>query len=416
MALPTSLMYGQKPSAVASRSTRSSIAPVNGSEFSGTQAQTLRLEIPTGIQGQYLNPAQTYLKFSLAAVHDAGITAPNGVRTDQSVYSIFDRLVISHNGVVIEQLDSYGTLANALLDFQCSASQLNNDLNIMIGSVAPDPTTGTVTGITLATGVDYWFNMPILSSLFTMLGDRYLPIGDIRNELRIELTLNPQGLLRTGGTVPYTYSIKNVELLLDIVELDPAVSSTIRKETLSANGAFRVPLTQWRCFNTVINSGSEIASAIIPAKMNSLKNLLVIQRDQVNMADQTKSKNERIGGASFKNYWFQIGSHMVPQKPVSHVYEAYAELQKSMHDLSLGQGDSILNRTTYLSKKFMIGLELESMSHRSDVLNSGMNSNSLNIYFNPTFASYTETRRVDTFAHFDSLLIIDPTGQCNVVF
>lgn len=422
MALPTSLAYMSKPSAVASRSVRASIAPVNGSTFNGPQSQTIRLEIPTGVQGQYLNPAQSYLKFSLRGSGDF-----TSAKLDQSVYSIFSRLVISHNGVVLEDINEYGVLANLLLDFSCSASQLDNDLNVMIGTTAlTNATTGQVGGAALPTKNTttnltdkMWFNMPLLSSFFTMLGDKYLPIGDIKNELRVELTLAPQGLIWTGGTAAgSSYEVSDVELLTEIVELDPAVAAEIRKETLSREGAFKIPVVQWRNYNSSIPSLSAMASVIVPAKFNSLKTILVTQRLQTNVTTYNLSKNERIGGsASFGNYWFQIGSHFVPSKPVANVWEAYAELQKSMHDLSLANGDSILSRNTYTDRKFMIGVELESLSHRSDVLNSGLNTTSLNIYWNPQFSSVvSDTRRVDFFAHYDGLVMIDPIGQMNIVF
>lgn len=414
MSLPTSLAYMQKPSAVASRSMRSSIAPKNGASFRGSDGQPIILEIPTGISGTYLNPSQTYLKFSVTVSTE--LTTPaTTVKVDESIYSIFDRLTVQHAGVVLEQIDQYGVLANALLDFQCSSSQMSNDLNVMLGTTAPaNLITGAVGGIPMTSGVKTWFSMPILSSFFSMLGDRYIPLGDIRNELRIDLTLAPQGFIKTG-TGALTYVVENIELMCDIVELDPAVASAIRRETLSRDGAFKIPMVQWRSYNTSIPISTGAASVIIPAKMNSLKNLLVIQRNQDNIVTPTLSKNERVNGVA--SYWFQVGSHYVPAKPVNHVFEAYTELQRSFHDLSIGNGDSVINRDTFSNRKYMIGLELESMSHRSDVLNSGLNSTSLNIYFNPTFEGTTgETRRVDTFAHFDCLLLIDPTGQMNIVF
>jgi hypothetical protein len=405
----------QKPSAIASRAMRSSVHPSNGASFKGSDSATIRLEIPTGVQGQFLNPQQSYLKFAVT------VTGNTNTYVDKSIYQIFSRLVISHNGVVLEQIDEYGTLCNALLDFQVSNSQLSNDLNIMLGT---DTAIGGVEGFRMikSGGTDnvHWFNMPLVSSLFTMQ-DKYIPIGDIQNELRIELTLAPNGFRTiTDITTAYDYTVSAVELMCDIVELDPAVASAVRKETLSRDGAFKIPLVQWRAYSSTIQAQNDTASITIPAKMNSLKNLLVLQREASKVASRFDSKNDRRGGASteFENYWFQIGSQMVPAKPVSHVYEAYTELQRSMHDLSIGSGDSVLNRTSYSGSKFMQGLELESLSHRSDVLNSGLNTMSLNIYWNPKFKAggYSTATRVDFFAHYDALLMIDPTGQCNVVF
>jgi hypothetical protein len=397
-------MYTQKPSAIASRSIRSSIAPSNGSSFAGQNAQTIRLSIPCGVAGQYLNPGQTFLKFSV----DMGVS---GVKVDGSIYQMFQRLVISHNGVVLETIDAYGFLANMLLDLNVNNSQRARDQNVMLGTLDDSQ------GIAMAApGTKTWFNMPILSAFFSM-NDKYLPLSSLQGDLNIEFTLDPAGFVWGATPANTNYTVADVELLAEIVELDPAVDSAIRKETLSRDGAFKIPMTSWRNYNTTIAGSQTAASLLVPIKVNSMKNILIGMRNQESVTSATASKWARIGGDTFKSWWSSIGSHQQPAKPVNNIFESYCELQKSMHDLSVGNGDSILSRDTYSGSRFMVGIELESLTHRSDIINSGLNTNGINIYYAPEFTSAdTKVKRVDFFAHYDMLLLIDPTGQASVVF
>lgn len=408
MSLTSALMYNQKPSAIASRSIRSSIAPSNGSTFAGQNAQTIRLSIPCGVRGQYLNPGQTFLKFSVEHF------ATQGASVDGSIYQMFQRLVISHNGVQLEQIDAYGNISNMLLDLNVNASQRACDMGIMLGC------SNELVGINLdVPGTKTWFNMPILSAFFSMC-DKYLPIGDMTGDLLVELTLDPAGFKWVDTATDFRYTVADVELLAEIVELDPAVASAIRKETMSRDGAFKIPMTSWRNYNTTIPASQTGASLLVPIKVNSMKNILVSIRNQSDVTSTIASKWRRQGGTTFKQYWWTIGSHQVPSKPVTNLFESYCELQKSMHDLSVGNGDSILTRNTYAGDRFMVGVELESLTHRSDIINSGLNTNSINIYYAPEYTSAQimdiNVKRVDFYAHYDLLLLVDGDGQCNVIF
>lgn len=397
----SALYYDRKPEAVAARTIRSSLAPSNGASFAGHNAQTIRLSVPCGVNGQFLNPQQTFLKLS--------VTPTTACAVDGSIYQMIQRLTITHNGVQLENIDGYGFLANMLLDLTVDAQQRANDQQIMLGT-----TSGTA-GIPLTAGAKTWFNFPILSSLFTMQ-DKYLPVGSCVGDLNIEITLDPAAFV-WAPAVNASYTVADVELMTEIVVLTPGVTKTINDTTMARDGAFKIPLVQWRNYNTTIAGGQTAASMLVPFKLLSMKNILVGMRHQESVTSISASKWTRVGGSNLKQYWWQVSGEQKPARPVNDVYEAYCELQKSIHDLSIGNGNSILSRDTYKADRFMIGLELEAFSHRSDAINTGINTMGINIHFAPEFTepmASNKVTRVDFYAHYDSILTIDSTGQCMV--
>lgn len=397
----SALYYDRKPEAVAAKTIRSSLAPSNGASFAGHNAQTIRLSVPCGVNSQYLNPQQTFLKLS--------VTPTAACAVDGSIYQMIQRLTITHNGVQLESIDGYGFLANMLLDLTVDATQRGMDQEIMLGTK-----TGAA-GIDLTAGAKTWFNFPLLSSLFTMQ-DKYLPIGDMVGDLHIELTLDPAGFTWAAGAVT-SYIVEDVELLSEIIVLTPGVSQMIKDTTIARDKYFKIPLVQYRNYNTTIAAGQSAATLLVPFKVNSLKNILVGMRNQDAITSTTLSKWSRVGGENFKQYWWQVGGVQYPSKPVLNIFESYCELQKSIHDLSVGNGNSILNRASYAGNRFMVGLEMEAFSHRSDAINTGVNTTGINIHFAPEFTtamSGNKVTRVDFYAHYDAILSIDINGQCVV--
>ena len=418
MSLTSSLFYTNKPGAVASRAIRSSITPANASTFAGHNSAQIRLEIPTGIPGQYLDCQQSYLKFAVA------VTSGNSPKIDGAVYSIFDRMQISHNGVVLEAIDQYAHLCTMVQDITVSITSRAFDMNIYAGTHINaigegESLTTDATGNTKA-----WFCIPLVSGIMGTMQSKFLPIGDMRGTFELSLTLSPYGLTLANDTAALAYTVSDVEYMASIVELDPNVAGMIRKESLSRSDnmpAFQIPCTSWRNYSSSVALGNTAASVLVPVKVRSLKNILVSQRVQAEVTTTVGSKHyRRVGGTDFKSYQWRVGSYMIPQKPVNNTVEAYTELSKSMHNMSFTNEGQIA-RTNYFGagdgKLFAIGLELESFSHRQETINCGIDSNNILVFWEPTWtAGIPANRRVDFFCNHDLLLLIDANGQSSVVF
>ena len=125
------------------------------------------------------------------------------------------------------------------------------------------------------------------------------------------------------------------------------------------------------------------------------------------------------------SYSFRIGSLQLPQQacdcadPAGQVIQ---ELMKSFHQIGQTNAHTRLNETQFNNDaptsdsgntvtdegSYAVGLDLESFSHRSDVMDSGTDSLGQNIFFEPVYADNTPAaQRVDSWAHFDMMLKLE---------
>jgi hypothetical protein len=105
------MMYGLKPSALQSRSTRMRVAPLNGSTF--TPGSQVIFEIPVG-KGRncFLDQTQCYLKFDVQCSSTAAANPDgSGVYVGNSVYSFIQQQYVYHGGQLLEFINQYGQLA-----------------------------------------------------------------------------------------------------------------------------------------------------------------------------------------------------------------------------------------------------------------------------------------------------------------
>jgi len=194
--------------------------------------------------------------------------------------------------------------------------------------------------------------------------------------------------------------------------------------------------SSWRHYTSQLPASAGGYSTLVPARFASLKQLALLPRRSTETTSATSySLGSRIN-PNFQYYWFRIGSSIIPSKAVylenapntGGYGEAYAELLKSWHDLNtvvnstaLGAeyavADAVvancpqvvasLGANSYLNG-FVIAQELESFAQRSDVLLSGMNTLSSQIFFETNiYTAPGTTYTLDFFAWYDHILIID---------
>lgn len=412
-ALSSSLFYSNLPAAVQSTSLRSSIAPANGSSFTGQNSSVIKIEVPLSIPGQYMDPTQTFLKLSVAVQTGSTVTV------DNMIYSIFDQMQISHNGVVLESIQQYGHLCNLLGDLTVGPSVRNQDLNILAGTSASN----NQTGISLASdSTKTWFCIPLVSGILGIQQKKFIPVGRMKGTLSLDLTLSPYGMNCNVNTTALTYTVQDVELMAHIVQVNPRAEEMIHQQAVTiGRGYYQIPCTSWRNFSSSVSHGNTAASVLIPVKVQSLKNMLVSQRLQTACTDISGSKNyapARLGCTDFATYWFRVGSQMVPSRQVTNVVEAYAELLKSLHNFNFTTPTQLTRATYNTGSAFAIGLECESFSHRSSEIHSGLSTRDISLFLEIAWTgAISANRRLDFFCNHDLLLLIDDSiGQATVEF
>jgi len=242
------------------------------------------------------------------------------------------------------------------------------------------------------------------------LQQKYIPTGAMMGDIRLEIVLAERQTGLVSGDADPTWTVDNVELMTETVELAPDAATMI--DQANPEGY----LISFETFGEYANSvpvGSGMTNLLIPARYSSLKTLFTVMRDASYITDPTKkSISARIkpftgNGAQ---WYFSIGGKNIPATPIKDDVEAYAELSKSLHSLAGVNYTSQINKADWIAAAdgaYIIAQELESQPHKSTLHEAGVNTLAVNVHLIADFAApLPVTSQVTTFAHHDSLLII----------
>jgi len=259
--------------------------------------------------------------------------------------------------------------------------------------------------------------------------DKYIPLGKMTasDALRLELTLEnakiPLVTASAAGTGEYT--VTDVEYVAQIVKLSDDAEAMVSRAT---GGVYRVHGDSFRSFNSTVTSGVNTASINIPVKVSSLKTLFVSHRLQGSTTQSNAHCISNRSRAEMTEYYFQVGSVRLPQKPVkidTNGAEAHMELQKALHILGTKRAVCSYTLTEWTLESnhatghgaFVVGMDMESFSGKSDTMNQGVSTISQPLFANFTYNSVPASMVVTSIAHFDQVLEIDTaSGIARVMF
>ncbi len=134
-----------------------------------------------------------------------------------------------------------------------------------------------------------------------------------------------------------------------------------------------------------------------------------------------KTISSRVNPVTDDGQWYySIGGKNVPSTPVKSNTEAYAELSKSLHAFGAVDHTSVIQRSTWIASSgtYVVAADLETLAHKSKLTESGINTLSSNTHLimqSGGANGLDAAVRVDTFAHYDAILLIQ-NGLCSVQF
>ncbi len=116
-------------------------------------------------------------------------------------------------------------------------------------------------------------------------------------------------------------------------------------------------------------------------------------------------------------WYYSIGGKNIPSTPVKTSTEAAAELCKALHAFGAQSHTSLITLATWTAGEgtYVIAADLETQPHKSKLSESGVNTLSTNTYLMGQFPEQAKNRRIDSFAHYDGILIIQG-GLASVQF
>ena len=463
IAVSNDVLYNLKPSAVRSSSYRCSIPTSNATTFVG--GSTAILMVPCGRSNSYLDTTMSYLRFT---VKNNDATAGNGFYTDGTGACFINRIDIFNSGALLESIQSYNQIFNYLVDFQILPSA-RQGLSAMYGTNRDINTIAT--GNNLRKGCPLWvtaagvgqsmtFCIPLLSGVIGSLVDKMIPLHALVDDIRVEITfeLNNTAVCYSAAANATTWTVTSMELELQILQLSDEGQQMVTSVTPFSDPVF-IHGTSFRHYVSTVPASAGQISCLIPARFASLKAIQILPR----------RSNEIIGVNSYSlssrvnfnaaQYWFRCGSAIIPSKYVQLISttgntagyaEGYAEILKSFHslnstglssgitqdlfcvndvsDLTIGGGlnntiagviglQGALNLTVNSHMNaFAIAQEFESFAQRSDILISGMNTLSQQIFFEANInTAPLSIYTLDIFAQYDHILIIQ-NGLLSVKF
>jgi hypothetical protein len=463
--LPKNLKYGSKVESAMARSYRTNLAPQNGTGPYNL-GDTIILNIPTR-NNLVLVPSESYLKFKVTATA-AG--ASNYFRWDAcGAHGAIQRIRVFHGSNLLQDIDNYGMLCKMLYDIQVPTASNYGKNNIMIGTrndttvtlpslaTPATPATSDLTafggaklsvfqtntgeriggnGALTASGAtaSEIYTLNLVSLIGSLCSANYLPLFEMTSApLRVEIQLvNGIQKALACSNATSTMALSNVEYVGNFIELGDSAMGMIRS---SLNGSpLQLVFPDYRNYNgsypLPVNTSASVFFPI-PAKFSSLKALFVSTRDQNDgAATYFPFSAVKVG---MTQYQFRVGSQVVPSKPPDNVPEYFCELLKAIGSISdLNSSPSIdkisyaldysvinnesfgtnNNLTTYgisasNSGSFYVGLDLENYSSANkESIFAGYNSNTDDIYFNPTYLYVAGGNiRLDAFANFDAVLV-----------
>lgn len=518
--LPKELRLSAPPTMPQARSYLFKQQSQNSTYDPGSTGTTIQINIPR-LQRSYLTK-DSYLKFRVT-LPAFTIGASDGLCLDTcGAFGFFDKIEIYDylGSTLLESTSSHGALLATLLDMASGPDELGFHYNVSSGTVnnaiqydtvnagsltaattGPFGTaigaaynqanlvtatqklkftqTGTQHGAVLlnattAAPTNFEFAIPLFSFLGT-LSQKYVPL---HNGFTIQLTINPVSQVfgsttMAGGApngtavnVPATYTMSNVYMCCQILELGPQAESMLLN---SAGGKpLVIPTKAFRNFNTTIASLPTSTASTTKLDLNlnvaSLTNLLFIMRP-TECITGTNAGGMKTFSAHFRNclqsWYFQYGSSILPQTSgiqTSSAFaqtitngghdECYQELMKSRHALNADNFTTQITRDSYiidgtydnavnsanfkaavalgpsnfiLCPKFAAGLDLELVSGRSRNLICGMNTNGMNTaiflnFYNTSASNVTNNMRLDAWAEYDAFINISPGIATTVSF
>lgn len=450
-AVPQDCLYNLKPSSVRARSYRASIPSSNKSIFAPSDQAILY--IPGGRKGTYLDPNQSYLKMTIQ--NNELVANANFFNFDNLGTSVINRVDTFHSGNSIDSLQQYNALMSYIVDAQLNQTEKFGLSNIY-GTSSSTLLANARSGLAVYPGQRVTICVPLLGA-FGLGADKLIPIGQLYDDIRIEISTASivEGVVWNAAPVNTInpFSIIDMQLELQIIELSDEGQHMVESITPFSSPVY-MHANSWRHYVSSLPAGIGGAySALVPARFASLKSLVVLPRrsTEINLAT-AYSTSSRLNPC-ISSYWFRCGAYMIPQRAVT-LYstsntgghgEAFMELQKAFHgvnrpdmstgipfsqynvvdltaaDLTIGgmgaPGQTIPGAANIIANShqnaFAIAQDLECFANKTDLLLSGMNTLSSQIFFecNVGWGVAGQTPTVaftlDYYANYDLILCLD---------
>lgn len=425
MSLPKSLSFPNvRSNAVASVSSVYTCTPTNSSALY-LPSTILSFDIPCGIRSQWLDPSQTYLRFSVAA----NLTGTGSPQWQAQAYDFIQgvSLYSSAGSKNIEQVSNYNNVHCQLRDLYSSLDNKTSDsIMLNLGS------SGLRTSAPIASGAFYTYALPLASIIGLQSADSVmLPTHALSSALRIEITLASANaaLTCTGAPTAVNYQISSPVLSVGLITISDVAQAQITHMT---GGVYNWSSVIYRSFRNVHAAQQASDSILIPARFSSLRSIMVSQRESANLENSAAYLSDRIKN-QLVSYQFKVGSSYATQRPVdctNNAIDAWMQLRACLGSALSGEHlPTLLSKSDWMQQtstlagagepgSFLITQSLEPFSNQNALLSGTNTAGSqimLELNYDPQQTANIKATTLDAVVCADCLLTI-ANGELNISF
>ena len=464
--ISNSLIYNQKPAAVLARKIQY-VGQANNQTYA--PGGLVRLEIPTS-PGTFLQSGTTTLKFDFNISSQIAPAAfrDGSVVFDSTAASVIRRIRIYSGSSLIEDINEYSKIYELMRDATGSSAEAettgsieghpNVDVatggaaynqgaqsaivlgcsNVRRTNVHQDCLVPTLLNAAAADNVPFQFEIPIMSGTIGSMCPKWFPLGAAgAAPLRVEIELNNnnsaivqssasqqpgQGALPPPApTNQATWSLQNVEIHCDIVQLDNNAMALVDN---SVGGEYVVNTSSFRHSQANVNAGVNSSSTILPFRFSSAKAFLSRTYSQAGQLIRESPSQTGATRANAIEYHHMIGSSHVPannvrlgqpqQPPLAAAVaanlvwrqgavEGVSELMKAVHGKNILQVSNKINATNWNRATitsvtgldgdgqevergtYTYSVDLESQGKASELIENGTSTVSLQCFLNVNY-------------------------------
>ncbi|KAG8469999.1 hypothetical protein KFE25_006460 [Diacronema lutheri] len=398
------------------QSTRSYITPRGASTF--LPGAKIEFDIPCGSPGQFLDPSQTVLAFTVRNTNNVNTDT---LRLDGSAASVIGEILLYHGSTQISHISDYESLVKLFEDATTDLDSLRSSGTVR-GVAEYAPTANDLAGLvaayysragaTINGGGSLEVAIPLMCIIGTM-AHRVLPLSAISDSLRLEIKLNPAVLWGGWNDADQSGLVSDVRLYLSHVILDGAVERAMMS---SLGGQYEIPVTDVRSFSHTIEASSGAATYQFPLRVSSANKVFVVFRPRASAS--TSRAYWAIGRTrgTISSYRFRLGAQNIPASEVpctGSAAEARAEFIRAMGSISDSAARSCVPTSQYISDAagdyaqggFAIGLDLQAFA-AGDALADGRSLRHEYLTLDLRMANNNPALTMTAYILFDKLLTV----------
>lgn len=443
-----------KPPAVAAYKRRF-VQPAS-STAAATGGTYVRIPIPTGQAGTFLDPHRSFLQFKLSLTS----AFANGFRFAglAGASACIQELRLYCSGQVVSEILNYNNVAEVVNDVTSGSGR--SHLNTLCTGAYTVNTIGDPATALLTATVGYstsfngdvatagpnniaftrTFTIPLIDGWVGLMAEKAFPtmlVAPGTLELEIKFATDAVAF-ESGAALVAAASYTNIAFVGEQVIIHSDVADAV---LAAAQSGLLMYSTGYHTYQSTI-AAATAGSFIIPARALSANSFFWSFRDTAGISTQANFGLRRINpsvdisDANYKTFWLTIGTENVPQRSIQSYTEAFGELSKALGIFS--SKDAALSKCFYFGSDaaggyaqrtvctfasmeaatgcYLEGLDLDVFSLSSAEVRSGRNLQADQITYYWQAGGAVTACSVDTILMHDVRLQFLPGGSLVPVY